>query len=247
MHARLEHVASQSRLPGLSLPTEFALFMRLPPELRLYIWDLALEAESGRLVIFDNHDARRVLLPTRNLARSPLLSVSYESRLRATAVYAVRIDVYSMFAKRRWTLERPPQLRCRLLNASSKASVPSLHHYGVIYLNPKRDMLACAPHIDRNSLWPTLATLRRDIEGFYGDPSGSRMPRLILPDEPCPAALWCVTPAVSIDEVIPGRVALLLGCLGIETAISALCRRLLPCPLDAPFIIPGGIFLFDRG
>jgi hypothetical protein len=68
----------------------FNKFGQLPPELRIYIWNLAIAEESrGRIVLLDMFQPGRVC-PTQDLA-SPFLSVSRESRDCAVRYYDCKV------------------------------------------------------------------------------------------------------------------------------------------------------------
>lgn len=73
-----------------------AKFSALPPELRLRIWDFALQQEAhDRLIIILQRDPWSLphVVPLKHHA-SPLLSVNYESRNRTLAFYSIRLAVY---------------------------------------------------------------------------------------------------------------------------------------------------------
>lgn len=74
------------------LGVAFSRFSQLPPELRVYIWNVAIAKESGkRIVLLDVFHPGR-LCPTQDLA-SPFLSVNQESRKCATRYYDCKVTV----------------------------------------------------------------------------------------------------------------------------------------------------------
>ncbi|KAK8075358.1 hypothetical protein PG997_010021 [Apiospora hydei] len=74
----------------LAIPA-FAGFPKLPCELRLIIWNLALEGENSNRLVFIHRPTMRPV-PMRSLV-SPLLSVNTESREAARKYYTLRLEV----------------------------------------------------------------------------------------------------------------------------------------------------------
>ncbi|KAI0542527.1 hypothetical protein GGR58DRAFT_452671 [Xylaria digitata] len=72
------------------LLTKFPLFSKLPPELRILIWEISiLECHRDRLVPMNEFTKRIICI--RNLACSPHFRATSESRRVATDLYPIRL------------------------------------------------------------------------------------------------------------------------------------------------------------
>ncbi|TGJ85396.1 hypothetical protein E0Z10_g3345 [Xylaria hypoxylon] len=96
-------------------------FDRLPPELRLEIWDFAVLANARRRRVVEQNFQ---VYPTLDLVASPFFSVNTESRETARSFYPVRLEVY----------RRIPRDRAQ----SEDVSRPS-DYKGFVYLSPELD------------------------------------------------------------------------------------------------------------
>ncbi|KAK8097619.1 uncharacterized protein PG998_013105 [Apiospora kogelbergensis] len=121
-------------------PPEFPQFSKLPPEIRLMIWEEFLaEDKAGRHVlirhgpVYNNMRKHRIrtIVATRRLA-SPLLRVCREARGVFLEFFTVAVDVlcYNSFPQRRRI--QPCQHNTHRHHRH--------HHLGVVYLNPATDI-----------------------------------------------------------------------------------------------------------
>lgn len=75
-------------------PTPLSLFDRLPQELRVNIWELALsEQHKKRLVLLYMHEGLVHMAPFKGLV-IPLMSINRESRAIAQYFYPCKIPIY---------------------------------------------------------------------------------------------------------------------------------------------------------
>ncbi|KAF2971508.1 hypothetical protein GQX73_g2091 [Xylaria multiplex] len=108
-------------------------FGRLPPELRLEIWDFAVWANARpRRVVEQNLQ----VYPTLDLVASPLFSVNSESREIALSFYPVRLEVYRRDPENEAQSEdtsRPPGSRGFIYLSPELDDIVSVHQRAAIY------------------------------------------------------------------------------------------------------------------
>ncbi|KAI2469940.1 hypothetical protein F4781DRAFT_200313 [Annulohypoxylon bovei var. microspora] len=113
-------------------------FADLCPELRLRIWDLALqqEAHDRLLIVYQEYRCGRLnILPLKHNA-SPFLSVNYESRNRAQAFYSIKLPIYEIL-----------EVSCKPAHDGLEARTPGflaiergLNPKGTLYISPQWDV-----------------------------------------------------------------------------------------------------------
>ncbi|KAI0178061.1 hypothetical protein BJ166DRAFT_491871 [Pestalotiopsis sp. NC0098] len=149
--------------------TLFHHFVLLPPEIRLKIWDAALESETetrflwyyGMGGIFSplQFDDRAVIFPHKEL-RSNLLVVNHESRDQALRFYHVKLRVHRCPPDLKWKMsQRPREAMDEAMNELPES--PS----GLVYIRPEQDTVLYNMKIDSHEDWPVshLVGINADI------------------------------------------------------------------------------------
>ncbi|KAK6859794.1 hypothetical protein PG995_003430 [Apiospora arundinis] len=85
----------------------FAYFSKLPPEIRVMVWQTFLESESKYRRILVNINAEHLLPETQLI--SPLLNVTTESRATALKFYNMKLVVFDTYLKGTFPIPTEPE------------------------------------------------------------------------------------------------------------------------------------------
>ncbi|KAI0914270.1 hypothetical protein F4823DRAFT_573834 [Ustulina deusta] len=145
----------------------FPLFAKLPPELRIFIWEISiLEHHRDRFVPMNELTKRIICI--RNLACSPHFRATWESRKVATDLYPIRLPVSWVVAPRHEVERVDDNMETDISNYPSK---------GAVYISTDHDIFISS--FNRVAHW-YRADHRNTLPTPDGEKFGWRTPSLSL-------------------------------------------------------------------
>ncbi|KAK8052522.1 hypothetical protein PG993_003907 [Apiospora rasikravindrae] len=157
--------------------TIFHKFRQLPPELRLKIWEAAVQGDYHNRIIPLTRDTKRIIPITYELRHpSPIFKVSIESRQAALGLYDQAIPVVPFFSV-------PTDFDAPREVASAGAEADAQHR-GVIHVSLRQDIFLVSPETRTfqankmaNFQWADLAAR---TPRFVTMPCASRAPPVFM-------------------------------------------------------------------